>query len=110
MVAVHHVRSRRQVENGSSDCGSDETRHRVSLEEIQHDAAASAGRFLVHDRRGGGVLQGRSGAIENDDLLARRAAGLHSDRKSTRLNSSHRCISYAVFCLKKKKNTTAQST
>src|SRR5437879_7449716 len=29
------------------------------------------------------------------------AAGI--DRKSTRLNSSHRCISYAVFCLKKKK-------
>src|SRR5437879_11287181 len=25
-----------------------------------------------------------------------------TDRKSTRLNSSHRCISYAVFCLKKK--------
>src|SRR5437762_6913946 len=30
------------------------------------------------------------------------ASGL--DRKSTRLNSSHRCISYAVFCLKKKTN------
>src|ERR1035441_1272259 len=28
------------------------------------------------------------------------------DRKSTRLNSSHLGISYAVFCLKKKKNTT----
>src|SRR2546426_3492919 len=28
------------------------------------------------------------------------------DRKSTRLNSSHLVISYAVFCLKKKKNTT----
>src|SRR5437762_10380776 len=27
---------------------------------------------------------------------------LKKDRKSTRLNSSHRCISYAVFCLKKK--------
>src|SRR5258708_24283278 len=27
------------------------------------------------------------------------------DRKSTRLNSSHQIISYAVFCLKKKKNT-----
>src|SRR5437762_9807434 len=27
------------------------------------------------------------------------------DRKSTRLNSSHRCISYAVFCLKKKKSS-----
>src|SRR5436189_3769762 len=30
-------------------------------------------------------------------------SGLPKDRKSTRLNSSHRCISYAVFCLKKKK-------
>src|SRR3712207_8024424 len=29
------------------------------------------------------------------------------DRKSTRLNSSHANISYAVFCLKKKKNITA---
>src|SRR2546426_9405698 len=28
----------------------------------------------------------------------------HADRKSTRLNSSHLVISYAVFCLKKKKN------
>src|SRR2546428_9995046 len=34
------------------------------------------------------------------DFLAR-------DRKSTRLNSSHDQISYAVFCLKKKKNTTS---
>src|SRR5436189_3140599 len=31
------------------------------------------------------------------------------DRKSTRLNSSHRCISYAVFCLKKKKNIKKQT-
>src|SRR5437879_9226833 len=31
-----------------------------------------------------------------------RAAQFNRDRKSTRLNSSHRCISYAVFCLKKK--------
>src|SRR5687768_17626412 len=30
------------------------------------------------------------------------------DRKSTRLNSSHGYISYAVFCLKKKKNTSTQ--
>src|SRR2546429_2556258 len=30
----------------------------------------------------------------------------YQDRKSTRLNSSHGYISYAVFCLKKKKNTT----
>src|SRR5256884_6965826 len=31
------------------------------------------------------------------------------DRKSTRLNSSHGYISYAVFCLKKKKNTNTRS-
>src|SRR2546428_9942581 len=33
----------------------------------------------------------------------------HQDRKSTRLNSSHDQISYAVFCLKKKKRYTRQS-
>src|SRR3712207_7275514 len=33
------------------------------------------------------------------------AAELLTDRKSTRLNSSHANISYAVFCLKKKKNS-----
>src|SRR3712207_7013939 len=33
----------------------------------------------------------------------RRAVGAGADRKSTRLNSSHANISYAVFCLKKKK-------
>src|SRR5258708_27704102 len=50
---------------------------------------------------------------ERDDVAhaedARRHAlgveGLEADRKSTRLNSSHQIISYAVFCLKKKKNT-----
>src|SRR5260221_5312621 len=30
----------------------------------------------------------------------------HGDRKSTRLNSSHTVISYAVFCLKKKEHTS----
>src|SRR5436189_4820393 len=35
--------------------------------------------------------------------LGRAKVGGIGDRKSTRLNSSHRCISYAVFCLKKKK-------
>src|SRR5205085_7173766 len=34
------------------------------------------------------------------------AVELERDRKSTRLNSSHSQISYAVFCLKKKKKTT----
>src|SRR5256885_12270228 len=39
------------------------------------------------------------------DQLDRRFE-IHGDRKSTRLNSSHLVISYAVFCLKKKITTT----
>src|SRR5256885_2701204 len=56
-----------------------------------------------------GVGYPRSGAIEvllcepEKDLY--RARSWISDRKSTRLNSSHLVISYAVFCLKKKKIT-----
>src|SRR5437763_1560249 len=40
------------------------------------------------------------------DLKGKWILTAHLDRKSTRLNSSHRCISYAVFCLKKKKSIT----
>src|SRR5258708_26480052 len=41
----------------------------------------------------------------NSDLpsLTRGRSRMREDRKSTRLNSSHQIISYAVFCLKKKK-------
>src|SRR5256885_9917297 len=42
-------------------------------------------------------------ANEPPERLARGALG-REDRKSTRLNSSHLVISYAVFCLKKKNN------
>src|SRR5437867_8887669 len=41
----------------------------------------------------------------HDENIDSRARGRRKDRKSTRLNSSHRTISYAVFCLKKKNNT-----
>src|SRR5256885_6962010 len=41
--------------------------------------------------------------------LSRSMTLLISDRKSTRLNSSHLVISYAVFCLKKKKNATTHA-
>src|SRR2546426_5992045 len=44
--------------------------------------------------------------IEVPDLVARVSQQLRDpDRKSTRLNSSHLVISYAVFCLKKKKRS-----
>src|SRR2546427_9396038 len=41
-------------------------------------------------------------------VVASPRRGRDLDRKSTRLNSSHSQISYAVFCLKKKKNKVAQ--
>src|SRR5437763_5652380 len=43
------------------------------------------------------------GGLQWRSRARRRERQAQSDRKSTRLNSSHRCISYAVFCLKKKK-------
>src|SRR5690625_3303435 len=48
-----------------------------------------------------GVRMNEGGADPWGNLYA----GSMGDRKSTRLNSSHVAISYAVFCLKKKKNT-----
>src|SRR5689334_24152709 len=43
-------------------------------------------------------------ALEVEELGDTLVVGAQQDRKSTRLNSSHSSISYAVFCLKKKRN------
>src|SRR5260221_5114627 len=56
----------------------------------------------------------RSGQLDNRQLLDHAAIqpvrfSITTDRKSTRLNSSHTVISYAVFCLKKKKNTSLKN-
>src|SRR2546430_9045456 len=51
------------------------------------------------------------GDVHRERPDAARDHGAREDRKSTRLNSSHSQISYAVFCLKKKKqNTTINKT
>src|SRR5690348_17872657 len=42
-------------------------------------------------------------AAQSDRPASAKGVSLEPDRKSTRLNSSHPSISYAVFCLKKKK-------
>src|SRR2546426_4996201 len=49
-------------------------------------------------------------AINSGDSESRIAVMAVLDRKSTRLNSSHLVISYAVFCLKKKKKNTKPVT
>src|SRR5690625_6597818 len=62
-------------------------------------------RVVAYDRAGYGRSDPGPGPRDlsrlADDLLAVVGAVDHSDRKSTRLNSSHVAISYAVFCLKK---------
>src|SRR5690606_17377662 len=50
------------------------------------------------------VQQRLDDGLAGEELADRAAGAAHEDRKSTRLNSSHVKISYAVFCLKKKNN------
>src|SRR3712207_8364315 len=55
-----------------------------------------------------GRVEGREQSVLHEDAGAGEAVeqrGLPRDRKSTRLNSSHANISYAVFCFKKKTST-----
>src|SRR6266536_5286528 len=58
-----------------------------------------------HDSRRRAAGRGRGGSAPRrpGDHLRRHPGPACPDRKSTRLNSSHEWISYAVFCLKKKK-------
>src|SRR5256885_8191124 len=69
-------------------------------------------------RSHGRLLERRANAPRPAEARSRRAGGRdrvvprerdESDRKSTRLNSSHLVISYAVFCLKKKKKKSTKS-
>src|SRR2546422_6995426 len=54
------------------------------------------------------TLPPRVASVPPSTAPAPSAAGTEIDRKSTRLNSSHGYISYAVFCLKKKKENRKQ--
>src|SRR3712207_7369011 len=82
-----------------------------------------SGRKLAVGQRLVGCVQRARGALlvlllpRLEDVLADRLARVEVvelevgvDRKSTRLNSSHANISYAVFCLKKKKSKNAPIT
>src|SRR3712207_8194741 len=79
-----------------------------------HDAlpilgpAAGSGTGAVRFAQGTGRREasdnGKSSAMVQHRRVSIAAARVSRDRKSTRLNSSHANISYAVFCLKKKKD------
>src|SRR5258708_19020160 len=92
------VQHRRDADAGSEVLGvgrDPEHRLRRGLEQqiVDH------GLVLVGD-----VANRRRQSEDDVDVGNREQFGL-ADRKSTRLNSSHQIISYAVFCLKKKKNS-----
>src|SRR5256885_11541824 len=78
----------------------------------RHDLLA--GRRVPDDRRAGRggrlplllPLESAGGDIQREDFRTLELVADKQDRKSTRLNSSHLVISYAVFCLKKKNHAT----
>src|SRR3712207_8257697 len=76
-----------------------------AAQRVAHGAQAVTGRATgrqrqQHGHHGGEPAHGAREVHVVEQLLAAMA---FQDRKSTRLNSSHANISYAVFCLKKKK-------
>src|SRR5205814_1605563 len=71
----------------------------VAVEAVSQDAGIATLRAAGHGLADEGKRLMAVEAAELDDC----AIELEADRKSTRLNSSHLGISYAVFCLKKKK-------
>src|SRR3712207_8876921 len=58
------------------------------------------------ERSGSTTVVEQATAVGGDVLAVTGSGPEEVDRKSTRLNSSHANISYAVFCLKKKKNNS----
>src|SRR3712207_7446192 len=66
------------------------------------EAEQTEDRLTIGDGASGSRDQGAVGHRQRDDRPARAGSAPAADRKSTRLNSSHANISYAVFCLKKK--------
>src|SRR3712207_7912861 len=110
----------RSAGSGSSRLGSERELRPLwpTADALRRRAARRGTGWLVD--RSGPPLRGRGG--DGAHGLRDRPATEHGppdaaqphprprlDRKSTRLNSSHANISYAVFCLKKKKNKESQS-
>src|SRR5207245_6095285 len=62
-------------------------------------AARHSSEFAANPTRAAAVS---AAGLTRADAVTRPRSGRSADRKSTRLNSSHGSISYAVFCLKKK--------
>src|SRR5437762_9240086 len=90
-------------ENAEYHAAKERQSHIEGRIQMLEDRLARAEIIDVTKLSGERVVFGATVKLEDSDSGA-------EDRKSTRLNSSHRCISYAVFCLKKKKKKTKQSS
>src|SRR5256885_6372492 len=71
-------------------------------------SAVMAGMSVADRRTTGTQVEDQGIELRANNRIAE-VLGDKADRKSTRLNSSHLVISYAVFCLKKKKTPTSTS-
>src|SRR5437868_7957859 len=82
---------------GARVSAGDAERHEIALQVVERIVVGSGRRG--RSREGMKLVE----RLRQHDACILRERGQHLDRKSTRLNSSHVSISYAVFCLKKKK-------
>src|SRR5690625_5876598 len=76
-------------------------KHKPSVDQLEFGKYFTDHMFIMDYEKGKGWYDPR--IVPYQPVILDPAA---VDRKSTRLNSSHVAISYAVFCLKKKKKTT----
>src|SRR2546430_17659159 len=112
-----------ELHTGAEDVGKQRLEQRIVSAPKDERIDVGGGKWpkvFLDDDAGRGMLdpafldkwnEQRRGTRGDDGIGTQRANRSLVDRKSTRLNSSHSQISYAVFCLKKKKlPTTAESS
>src|SRR5256884_6986485 len=91
-------------------CAAGKSQNETFDEQLANELAASGTNRGAHGNfffAGSGASEKQVGHVAASDQEQhgdRADQGVQQDRKSTRLNSSHGYISYAVFCLKKKKH------
>src|SRR5207244_11430712 len=75
-----------------------------AVQPVAQDSPPGEGSGLADEHHKGGLkgVLGVMNVVQNAAADAQHHRPVPADRKSTRLNSSHQIISYAVFCLKKK--------
>src|SRR5439155_337841 len=100
-AACHVARGGQLADDGLGKVDRDREPDADRAAAAAHDRGVDADRLAARvDQRAAAVAR-VDGGVGLDEVVVR---ALAEDRKSTRLNSSHVAISYAVFCLKKKKN------